>query len=120
MAKTVWGEARGEPELGQIAVAWVILNRSRTRKQTIRQVCLAPKQFSCWNANDPNHAKLLALKPEQYQRQITICGRVCNQECPDPTDGATHYHAHGIIPRWAQGHTPSAIIGNHVFYNTVR
>jgi len=38
----------------------------------------------------------------------------------DTTGGATHYHTTAIAPSWAAGHEPSARIGNHVFYNSVR
>jgi len=34
----------------------------------------------------------------------------------DPTGGATHYHALGISPFWTRAQTPTARIGNHVFY----
>src|SRR5262245_17380118 len=60
VAATVYGEARGEPVEGQIAVAQVINLRSAKRDITFQQVCLAPKQFSCWNEGDPNRAVLLA------------------------------------------------------------
>ena len=33
--------------------------------------------------------------------------------------GTTHYHATSITPPWAVGREPSAIIGNHLFYNDV-
>ena len=51
MAATVWGEARGEPFEGKVAVAWVIINRSRKPGwwgEDIRSVCSARWQFSCW------------------------------------------------------------------------
>ena len=56
MAKTVWGEARGEDKEGRIAVASVILNRKNKQGwmgKTIIDVCLKKWQFSCWNENDP-------------------------------------------------------------------
>ena len=60
LARTLWGECRGEPKIGQIAVAWVILNRAEQpgwwskshteaiMDDTIEAVCLCPHQFSCW------------------------------------------------------------------------
>jgi spore germination cell wall hydrolase CwlJ-like protein len=35
---------------------------------------------------------------------------------PDPTEGATHYHAAERLPRWALGRVPAAEIGGLVFY----
>ena len=54
LLKTIYGEARGEPELGQRAVAWVIYNRVQLNRNywggnTIASVCRAQYQFECWN-----------------------------------------------------------------------
>lgn len=57
LARTIYGEARGEPWEGKIAVAWVVRNRAERGGwwgDTIREVCLKPWQFSCWNETDPN------------------------------------------------------------------
>ena len=65
MARTIWGEARGEDEQGKIAVGHVIKNRRDKQTwmgKTIKDVCLKKWQFSCWNENDPNREKILALK----------------------------------------------------------
>ena len=66
MAKTIWGEARGESHNGQVAVAWVIRNRAERGGwwgNTIREVCLKDQQFSCWNHNDCNRAQIDSLSP---------------------------------------------------------
>ena len=67
MAKTIWGEARGEHYEGQVAVGWVIRNRCETGGwfgNSIREVCLKPYQFSCWNNDDCNKAQIDKLTPE--------------------------------------------------------
>jgi len=38
---TIWREASGEGTAGMTAVAWVILNRMKQRRQNAEQVCLA-------------------------------------------------------------------------------
>ena len=126
LARTLYGEARGEDLKGIEAVAAVILNRVRYAAaggprwwgRTVREVCLKPAQFSCWNAADPNRAKLtgdLADDPA-----FAICRRVAVRAIkgilPDPTHGATHYHALSVNPRWASALIPTAQIGNHLFY----
>ena len=63
LARTLYGEARGEGLPGIEAVACVILNRVAFAKargrywwgNTVSQVCLKPGQFSCWNAGDRFH-----------------------------------------------------------------
>lgn len=47
---TLYGEARGEPIEGRIAVGSVVLNRAKReyRGRSVADVCLYPLQFSCW------------------------------------------------------------------------
>lgn len=64
MALTLWAEARGEPEAGKIAVASVIIERVDRRKwdgESVREVCLWPKQFSCFNPDDKQRPKLMGM-----------------------------------------------------------
>jgi len=129
LARTLYGEARGEELSGIEAVASVILNRVAFAKRRgrywwgndIKSVCLKPAQFSCWNAKDPNRKKLLALSPRDpaYRLCKRIAKRAVAGELPDPTDGATHYHTHAVDPFWASGHVPVAEIGNHLFYKNI-
>jgi N-acetylmuramoyl-L-alanine amidase len=48
LANVVYHEARGESRLGQLAVAWVIVNRVRTGRwgRSIHNVVWSPRQFS--------------------------------------------------------------------------
>ena len=124
-AKTIWGESRGESIEGQIAVAHVIVNRAARGGwwgSTIPGVCVKPKQFSCWNEGDPNRAKMgdIDLDDHAFARAVSIAAGVLSGDLPDTTGGATHYHTAAIAPSWATGHEPSARVGNHVFYNSVR
>ena len=62
MALTIYAEARGEILAGKIAVGTVIMNRVRNRSwdgRTVRDVCLWPKQFSCFNPDDKQRAMLI-------------------------------------------------------------
>lgn len=129
LARTLWGEARGESLAGQEAVAHVILNRvaiAQARERmwwgnTIREVCRKPYQFSCWNHDDPNYIKLMAVTPRDpvFAQCLRIARRAVHgalSHSKDPTDGATHYHTDVIMPSWARGQNPTALIGRHVFY----
>lgn len=127
LARTLWGEARSEPLQGIRAVAAVVLNRALHPKvhwwgQSIVGVCRAPKQFSCWNGDDPNLPKLLAVTEANDKF------RICRSVAQDALDGklqaarengATHYHTKAISPKWAEGKVPCADIGNHLFYNNI-
>ena len=118
--RTLYGECRGEPMAGKVAVAWVILNRARIRKQSLTRVCKAPWQFSCWNENDPNRRKLEALKETDagYIECLRALDTAMDGKGGDPTYGSQHYHTVGLrpLPTWALGHDVVCVIGNHCFY----
>src|SRR5688500_14939750 len=65
LARTLWGEARGEGSGGMQAVAGVVLNRLAVSRRKgklwwgndVIGICQKPYQFSCWNKNDPNFGK---------------------------------------------------------------
>lgn len=139
MAKTLHGEARGEPRDGKVAVAWVIRNRAERNNMpffagallgqagAVHRVCHAPWQFSCWNADDPNRAVLEALTPTAYIAERTISGLVLDGIEADPTNGADHYHtiakpgwAPSWPPHWAAEYAETARFGGHVFYDSRR
>ena len=53
IAKTLYGEYRGEDKLQQAAVAWCILNRADHYGQSVESVVTAPNQFSGYSENNP-------------------------------------------------------------------
>jgi spore germination cell wall hydrolase CwlJ-like protein len=125
LTRTVYGEARGESDDGQAAVAWVIQNRVAKGRaymgKTIKDVCLQPEQFSCWNSNNPNRTLLLTLdtNSELYKNIRKIVEQILNGTRTDNTQGSTHYHTSKVKPDWANGKNPVVTIGNHLFYNNI-
>ncbi|HSV28515.1 MAG TPA: cell wall hydrolase [Candidatus Omnitrophota bacterium] len=130
LARTLWGEARGETVKGKEAIAAVVMNRVRRARErngaywwgaSVEQVCLKPWQFSCWNATDPNRAKLEAVTMDNrvFRTCVRIARRAVGGVLADPTNGATHYHVRDMSPPWSRGREPSAEIGAHLFYNDV-
>jgi N-acetylmuramoyl-L-alanine amidase len=125
LARTIWGEARGEGATGMHAVANVITNRVNNPKwwgNSFRSVCLYPYQFSCWNKNDPNRAKILAVTnyDVNYFDAVNIATAAINGNLSDITNGALNYYAKGSpMPVWAENATPCAEIGNHIFFGEV-
>jgi len=99
LARTLWGEARGGSPLGMKAVAAVVVNRLHRNKPdrfgaSIAEVCLKPRQFSCWNADDTNLPKLKQVTPadRRFAKCLVIAERAVRGELPDPTGGCDHYH----------------------------
>lgn len=121
LARTIWGEARGEGQEGREAVAAVVLNRARRRKMSIASVCLARLQFSCWNPDDPNRNRLVAVDEadDVFSECLDIAVMAVMGVLDDPTDGADHYFNPDLVrPSWAASMTKTASIGNHVFYRS--
>jgi spore germination cell wall hydrolase CwlJ-like protein len=123
MAQTAWGEARGEGVAGLSAVLQVMRNRQRLHRtwqgKSIQAICQAKWQFSCWNATDPNRAKVEAVGMEDatFRLALQLAIPILVDLAADPTHGATHYYAiQSPRPRWAIGKVPSATIGHHVFF----
>jgi spore germination cell wall hydrolase CwlJ-like protein len=128
LAATAWGEARSEGEDGMRAVAHVMVNRVGARfGDDLKTVILAPKQFSVWNAGDPNRP--LVRNPERYARGGTsletwqtaqeVAREVLSGQSVDPTDGALFYHTRAISPWWSRYGEGRQVIGAHVFYRDV-
>jgi len=126
LARTLFGEARGEyKECGPgalIAVANVIINRQKKEGRfgkTITEVCLKPKQFSCWNKNDPNFKILEGdgiLKEPMFGICREVAEKVGQQIWPDLTRGSDHYHATYCKPSWAIPEKIKLRLGRHIFY----
>ena len=129
MARTIWGEARGEGLQGMQAVAMVILNRVTIARKfgsywwgnTILQVCHKPYQFSCWNKTDPNYQKLVSIgeNDPHFKTAMRTARRAVLGFIKDETKGATHYHARYVFPDWAKGKQPCAVIGKHLFFRLI-
>lgn len=123
VARTIFGEARGEGYLGQQAVANVIMNRVKLdgwRGHDPRSVCLKSYQFSCWLKSDPNRSKLMAITKDDatFAQCYGIAGAAMAGDLPDITHGADSYCVTGTDAFWAKGLTPVAVIGHHSFYVT--
>lgn len=130
---TLYGEARGEPIEGIIAIGHVIRNRARDAKarwpSNIRQVCLQKAQFSCWSPDggSANHEAVLAaaqtimLKekaPAMLEQCAWVALGISGNALVDNSKGATNYHVATLNPRpsWAQSFVPVTQKGAHVFY----
>jgi N-acetylmuramoyl-L-alanine amidase len=126
LARTIWGEARGEGDKGMQAVANVVMNRVAQPKwwgKDVISVCTKPWQFSCWNKGDPNREKLIGVTEDDPQFKIAsgIAKLAVNGDLPDVTNGATSYYDARMAtpPQWSNNKTPCAIIGHHVFFDDI-
>ena len=127
LARTIYGEARGEYEHAHggiaalIAVGNVVINRLKAKSwygQSIGEVCQKPLQFSCWNKGDPN--RVILLQDKIADPVFTLCcqvaAKVAREEWPDLTKGSDHYHTISVSPAWTKGQRPKVRLGRHIFY----
>ncbi len=134
MAVGLYHEARGESELGQIAVAQVILNRVASTKypnsvcgvvfenQHRRHACQF--SFACDGRSDkprnmPVFGKLMALA------EAVMCHGNCAPHAgrksplarlPESLRRASHYHTDQVSPGWGRRIRKVGQIGAHIFY----
>lgn len=130
LARTIWGEARGEGSAGMQAVACVVMNRVRIAQDrggkywwgaSVIDVCQKPYQFSVWNKDDPNRDLILHVDVSDihFATALRMARRAYHGVLDDITHKATHYHAAGIHPVWAKNEKPVTVIGGHIFYKLV-
>ena len=130
LARTIYGEARGEllkyGKKSLYAIGYVVLNRLKRGiyGKTIKDICLKPYQFSCWNERDINYNKIHQLKilDGAFNYCYTIAEQLItnknfnihiNEDC---TNGATHYHHKAIKPYWIKEEFKTISLGSHIFY----
>lgn len=133
MARTIYGEARGEYGridgglASLIAVGNVVMNRVQQKTwfgRTVREVCLKPYQFSCWNENDPNREKLCGVSSDNqvFAQCLDVAKAVVARRYPDLTKGSDHYYSNDLVfpPKWAYEANECVRIGKHRFFKLMK
>ena len=107
LAEAIYHEARSEPLYGQLAVAQVVLNRTKRLEfpNTVCKVVYQPNQFS-WTKHHLQH-KL----PVYY---TSLANNIVQHGVAIEHFNATHFHNPTVKPRWRLKRTQR--INNHIFY----
>lgn len=106
----VYHEARSEPQIGQIAVAHVTLNRANVSHQPIKTIVQEPYQFS-WTFQKESY---IPDDPKAFLECLKSVYIALQSE--DVTKGATHYHLDTIKPYWSKELIYLNQFGAHKFY----
>lgn len=131
---TLKGEAEDQPIHGIIAVGCVIRNRlikNPNLYKSMKDVCLAPKQFSCWNEFTLRRENLLKMAdalyknyrlPDSYMRQcIWVAKGIVEGDIRDNIRGKMNYVTRDLFdnhrPDWAKHAKNEEQIGDHVFFD---
>lgn len=116
IAKNIYHESRNQSYVGQLAVAQVTLNRSKTNNRTPCKVVYRRSSTGCqfsWvcDAFKDHEGERIAWKESlaiAYASYYNMIG--------DPTNGATYYYNPKVAkPKWAKKFQVVAMIGDHKF-----
>ncbi len=121
LALNVYFEARGEPHVGQVAVAQVVMNRAADPRfpdgvcAVVRQGGKRTRncQFSWW-------CDRLSDKPvhmADWDAAQEVARDVYWGFADDPTAGALWYHATRVRAYWRGQYAKGPRIGRHIFYH---
>lgn len=120
LAEAVYYEARGESFAGQMAVAEVVVNRTRSGEYptTMCGVVYQGSQrttgcqftFTCDGSLDR------APRGVAWQRSEMIAAQVMMGVARPITHRATHYHTTEVAPVWSARLVETTRIGSHIFY----
>lgn len=124
MSMNVYHESRGEPTEGQVAVAWVTLNRARRRGQGVCAEVVRDQQFSWVNGGrmyqDGKSWKVTSnvypRDKKAWEKAKRISRQVLLNQVKDPTYGSDHYHNLEAHPFWGEKLHKTRQIGRHIFY----
>jgi spore germination cell wall hydrolase CwlJ-like protein len=112
MARTIYHEAANQALSGQLAVAQVIMNRTRSGAfpNSVCAVVDQPGQFS----QAPVTVAAESAKP--WSAAVAIAVIAQQQRFPQIAPGALFFHAAWMRPTWSDEHQRVAQIGDHIFY----
>ena len=129
LAKNIYFEARGESIAGQVAVAWVTLNRMESDNfpNTICGVVYQARTDS--NGNPIRHkcqfswfcdGKSDRIRNQREWEDVKLIADVVlidwARAKESPVEQATFYHADYVRPYWASNFTKVAQVDSHIFY----
>ena len=118
IAATLVQECGGEPYAGQMMVAQTLKNRSIQRGKSIREVCLEPHQYSCWNNKGEMWLRFQTIRKHPAWETCRKLAEEISEPGYEPVSPASHYYAWKKIkpPKWAKSMELVAIVGGHRFY----
>jgi len=113
LAGAVYFEAKGEPLDGQLAVAQVIMNRTRSGRfpSSVCGVVFQPSQFSFVRGHG---FPPIARGSLNWRQAVAIAKIATDDMWESSVDNALYFHARRVSPGWRLNRI--ATIGNHVFY----
>ncbi|PZT94448.1 MULTISPECIES: cell wall hydrolase [Sphingomonas] len=109
----VYYESKGEPLTGQLAVADVILNRTKSGRFPA-SACGVLTQRSQFSFVKGGRLPDVDTSRPAWKTAVAIARIARNDLWKSPAEGALFFHARRVSPNW--GKTRVASLGNHIFY----
>lgn len=121
LQQNIYFEARNQSTTGQVAVAWVTLNRMEADRypDTICGVVWQSKQFSWTHDGKSDKPGKTVLEQRAWEDAGLVAMVVLldwARERTSPVDNATMYHADYVKPYWRTSYNRVTQIDNHIFY----
>jgi N-acetylmuramoyl-L-alanine amidase len=113
LAGAVYFESKGEPLRGQLSVAEVILNRTRSGRFPA-SVCGVVKQRGQFSFVRGGRIPAVARASLAWKRAVAIAHIAREKLADGGAPKALFFHARYVSPRWRL--TRVAAVGNHIFY----
>jgi len=114
LASAVYFEAKGEPLQGQLGVAQVILNRTRSGRFPA-SVCGVVKQRGQFSFVRRGHLPAVPRLSVAWRKAVAVAHIAQADLAEGSAPRALFFHARRVAPGWA-GVTRVSAVGNHVFY----
>ena len=131
LAKNVYFEARNQGIAGQLSVAHVTLNRVHDKRfpNTIKEVVTQGLTRKSWRDGKPfpiknkcqfswfcdgKHDRV--TDTQAYQKIMQLVKRLLTNRYDGLIEGATHYHADYVNPKWSKTKTLIGQVDDHIFY----
>ncbi|WP_174285700.1 cell wall hydrolase [Sphingomonas bacterium] len=113
LAGAIYFEAKGEPLSGQLAVADVIINRTKSGRFP-EDVCGVVKQHGQFSFVHGGSIPSIDSNRAGYRTAIAVAKVALRAAWENPATDALFFHARQVAPGW--GMIKVAAIGNHIFY----
>lgn len=113
LAGAIYHEAKGEPLAGQLGVAKVVLNRTRSGRFP-RSVCSVVTQRGQFSFVRGGEVPDPGMGVRAYRTAIAVAQVAMADHWESPVPGALYFHASSVAPGW--GKQRVAAIGHHIFY----
>jgi hypothetical protein len=114
LAGAIYFESKGEPLAGQLAVAEVIINRTKSGRYP-RTLCGVVKQPSQFSFVRGGRIPAVPRDSAHWRKAVAIAHIAQNDLADSPVPTALSFHATRVSPRWKMKRI--ATVGNHVFYH---